>query len=82
MKGPEGRRWFHGGHLARKEDRMEKYLENYPPVLTVSQVAEILNVNKNTVFRLIKAGEIPAMRVGRLIRIPKDRMIEYLNGAA
>ena len=59
---------------------MEKYLEKYPPMLSVAQVAEILNVNKHTVRKQAKIGKIPSLRVGKVIRIPKDRLLEYLNG--
>lgn len=58
---------------------MEKYLENYPPVLSVDEVADILAVTGKTIRHLIKAGDIGSIKVGRLIRIPKDRLVEYLG---
>lgn len=58
---------------------MEKYLENYPPVLSVEEVAEILSITPKTVRNLIKSGEIKGIKVGRLVRIPKPRLIEYLE---
>ena len=58
---------------------MEKYLEEYPPVLNVDEVAAILGVTGRTVRHLIKAGDIGSIKVGRLIRIPKDRLIDYLE---
>ena len=58
---------------------MEKYLEQYPPVLSVDEVATILGVTSKTVRNLIKAGNITSIKVGRLIRIPKDRLIHYLE---
>jgi excisionase family DNA binding protein len=58
---------------------MEKYLEVYPPVLRVDEVAIILGVTAKTVRNLIKAGDINGIKVGRLIRIPKDKLIDYLE---
>lgn len=58
---------------------MEKLLEKYPPVLDVNDVAEILGVTGKTVRNLIKTGDISGIKVGRLIRIPKDRLIVYLE---
>lgn len=58
---------------------MEKYLENYPPVLSVDEVAEILGVTGKTIRHLIKAGDLSSIKVGCLIRIPKDRLVEYLG---
>lgn len=58
---------------------MEEYLENYPPVLSVDEVAEILSITPKTVRNLIKSGEITGIKVGRLLRIPKYRLVEYLE---
>lgn len=35
------------------------------PFMTTDEVREYLQVNLRTVYRLIKAGKIPALRVGR-----------------
>lgn len=58
---------------------MEKYLEKYPPVLNVDEVSQILGVTPKTVRNLIKAGDIPCLKVGRLLRIPKDKLVEFLE---
>lgn len=58
---------------------MERYLEKYPPVLSVADVAQILGITPKTVRNLIKNGEIASIKVGRLIRVPKDRLVEYLE---
>ena len=39
--------------------------------LTTEEVLEYLQVNLRTVYRLIKAGKIPAVRVGRQWRFRK-----------
>ena len=36
----------------------DKALADYPFMLTVKQVAELLNVSKSTVFRLLKVGDL------------------------
>ncbi|MBW3574290.1 MAG: helix-turn-helix domain-containing protein [Actinobacteria bacterium] len=46
--------------------------------LTVAEVAAILRVSTMTVYRLIKAGELPALRVGRSYRLPEDDVDRYL----
>lgn len=41
--------------------------------LTPQEVADILKITKNTVYELIKRGELPAYRVGRKLRVdPQD----------
>jgi excisionase family DNA binding protein len=34
-------------------------------LLTVAEVAELLRINKSTVYRMAKQGRLPATRVGR-----------------
>lgn len=41
-----------------------------PKVYTPEQVAEILQLSKNTVYALINRGEIVAKRIGKVYRIP------------
>ena len=56
-------------------------LNNYPDVLTVKQLAEILNIGHNAAYQFIKRREIGAKYIGRTIRIPKASVIMYLNSA-
>jgi excisionase family DNA binding protein len=48
--------------------------------LTTEEVIEYLSVNLRTVYRLIKAGSIPAVRVGRQWRFRKRDLDEWLEG--
>jgi excisionase family DNA binding protein len=49
--------------------------------LTTGEVLEYLQVNLRTVYRLIKAGKIPAVRVGRQWRFRKADIDRWLAGA-
>jgi excisionase family DNA binding protein len=48
--------------------------------LTTGEVLEYLQVNLRTVYRLIKAGKIPAVRVGRQWRFRKADIDLWLEG--
>jgi len=48
-------------------------------VLTVREVARYLRLAKATVYKLARAGEIPAVRVGRAWRFPKQLLDEWLE---
>lgn len=48
--------------------------------LTTEEVLEYLQVNLRTVYRLIKAGKIPAVRVGRQWRFRKSDLDAWLDG--
>ena len=58
---------------------LSNLLNQYPPVLSVKQVAEILSVSLNTAYMLIRSKQIHSIRVGRSYRIPLDAVIKYLN---
>jgi len=49
-------------------------------LLTVSEVASLMRVSNMTVYRLIKSGELAALRVGKNYRIRNDDVDRYLNG--
>lgn len=49
--------------------------------LTVSEVAELMRVSTMTVYRLIKAGDLRAARVGRSYRLRVDEVDAYLARA-
>ena len=47
--------------------------------LTVAEVAALMRVSKMTVYRMVHAGELPAIRVGRSFRVPEDEVHAYLR---
>lgn len=54
-------------------------LENYDDVLTVEELCEILKVGQNAAYTLLNSGELKAFRNGRVWRIPKQTVIEYVS---
>jgi excisionase family DNA binding protein len=49
------------------------------PLLTVAEVAAVLRVSNMTVYRLIKAGDLPALRVGKNYRIRESELETFLS---
>ncbi len=47
-------------------------------LLTVAEVAASVRVSKMTVYRLIKGGDLPAVRVGKNFRIRESDVERYL----
>lgn len=41
------------------------------PFLSVQETAALFRVHPQVVYRAVNAGEIPSVRVGRIIRIPR-----------
>ena len=46
---------------------------------TVSETAEVLGVSRHTVERLMKSGDLPAMRVARRVLISKAALARWLE---
>ncbi|MBA2324377.1 MAG: helix-turn-helix domain-containing protein [Actinomycetota bacterium] len=51
-------------------------------LLTVSEVAAMLRLSKMTIYRLMDKGKLPALRVGRSFRIPRDSVRALLEDSA
>ena len=49
--------------------------------LTVAEVAAVMRVSKMTVYRMVHAAELPAVRVGRSFRVPEQAVHDYLRAA-
>ena len=49
-------------------------------LLTVGEVAATMRVSNMTVYRLIKNGDLPAIRVGKNYRFRESDMNTYLSG--
>ena len=47
--------------------------------LTIAEVAARMRVSKMTVYRMVHAGELPAVRVGRSFRVPESAVQDYLR---
>lgn len=45
---------------------------------SVQEVARQLGVSARTVFRLIARGNLPGLKLGRLVRVPADAVLEYV----
>ncbi|MBQ3077937.1 MAG: helix-turn-helix domain-containing protein [Clostridia bacterium] len=50
----------------------------YPDVLKPEQVREMLGIGTRMTYRLLKSGEIQSVRMGRIYRVPKVAVIDYL----
>lgn len=54
-------------------------LENYPDVLEVKDICSILRIGRKTAYQLLNSGKIPHRRIGRIYKICKDAVIDYLQ---
>lgn len=50
--------------------------------MTVNEVAEMMRVSRMTVYRMIHAGELPAVRFGRSYRVPETAVQQILSSGS
>ena len=53
--------------------------KEYPDILDVKQVSQLLGVSTKTVYRLLKAETLVSLKVGREFRVPKVNVMKYLK---
>lgn len=54
-------------------------LEQYPDILSVEELCEVLNVGANAAYELLNKSTIPAFRIGRRWKIPKEAVAQYIG---
>jgi excisionase family DNA binding protein len=59
--------------------RTEKAIEN-PLTLSIGEASTMLGVSSYLVRRLVDEGKLPSVRLGRLVRIPRIRLLSMLGG--
>ena len=60
------------------EGRIHQVLVLLPNMLSPEQVADIMNVSKETVYRMVRRGDYDSLKLGRIIRIPKACVLNYI----
>lgn len=50
-----------------------------PRFMTVAEVAEVTRVSRMTVYRMVHAGDLPAVRVGKSFRVPEAAVKRLLE---
>ena len=53
--------------------------EVYESLITPEELSEILAVGKNTAYRLLNEGKISAFRIGRIWKIPRKAVWDYIR---
>ena len=57
-------------------------LEEYPDILTVEEACEALRMGYNAMYDLLNSGKLKGFRNGRVWRIPKLAIKEYILESA
>jgi excisionase family DNA binding protein len=61
--------------------RKKKLIERvYPEIMTINELRSFLRVSYGTAMSLITTGAIPARRIGRDWKVPKQGVLDYVVG--
>ena len=52
---------------------------NLPALLTVPETARLLRIGVNAAYAAVRTGQIPHVRFGTTIRIPKDALLRQAD---
>jgi len=48
-------------------------------LLTVEEAARRLGIGRSLAWRLVRSGELPSVRLGRLVRVPERNLQAWLD---
>ena len=51
-------------------------------LLKPAEVADAIGVSRTRVYELLAGGTLPSVRVGRSVRVPVDRLREWVKGTS
>lgn len=54
-------------------------LEQFPDLLTVKNLQDILSIGRSKAYSILHSGELQYITIGRQIRIPKKYLLDYLQ---
>ena len=48
-------------------------------VYSVQEAAEVLGSSKSYMYELARRGEVPALKLGKRLVVPKEKFIKWIN---
>lgn len=61
---------------------INEIFKDYPDIVSVEQLMQMLQIGQVLAYKLVKSGAIKSRKVGREYKIPKINVIDYLNKEA
>ena len=54
-------------------------LDGLPDFCSLEEVSHVFRVSRSTAYRMAEQGNIPCMRIGRRILVPKEHLMRWIN---
>lgn len=61
------------------ETNNKEMFENYPDILTLEDLMEILHIGKVFAYKLVKSKKVKAIKIGREYKITKESVINLFK---
>lgn len=55
------------------------FQNSYDEMITLDDLCEMLSIGKNTAYQLLQTGQIHAFKIGRIWKIPRDVVAEFVE---
>ncbi len=57
----------------------KRWFETFSDIINIHDLCSMLHISKNKAYDLIHSGQVPAKRIGRIYRIRKIDVINYIS---
>ena len=57
-------------------------IEEQPLLLRAEEAARLTSLGRSTIFKMLACGELPAVRVGRAVRVRRADLEKWIDGRA
>ncbi|MED4533215.1 helix-turn-helix domain-containing protein [Metabacillus fastidiosus] len=61
---------------------MYKNYDNYPDILNVSDIQEILGIGRKQTYELVHSGKFHVINIGKRIKVSKNVLINWIEGGS
>lgn len=58
---------------------MKSQAPEAPALLTIPQVADLLQLSRSQVYQMAASRELPTVRIGRSVRVHRERLDAWLD---
>jgi excisionase family DNA binding protein len=65
--------------LPKKSGTADDSNGRLPQLLSIDELCEVLGMGRSWIYRRLKSGEIPSVKLGRSIKVKRQDLEEYLE---
>ena len=65
----------------RTEIRKPVGLDKLPDFCSLEEVSKVFRVSRATAYRMAERGNIPCLRIGRRVIVPKEHLVRWIDSS-